>query len=105
MKNVQFCKPTYTHDCTKCVFVVITMDQGDPIDWYVCPGRIGAGSVVGRCSSKGSDYWSSMIEIVRDHDTRGPALWRPEGKPDTYVWSHMYIIAQWVLRRYEEQKT
>ena len=57
-------KPRYTHDCDRCLFLGQLGDR----DWYYCAEQIGGGSVIGRYSSDGPDYWSMPLNMIKAYN-------------------------------------
>ena len=72
--------PRYRHDCTWCVFLGTEEIEGRPVDWYHCPGKSGGpgsalgGTMVGRKSNRGADYWSCPVDVLRTADLISPML-------------------------------
>lgn len=91
--------PRYTHDCTKCKFVLGTLSADSTYtDWYVCEG--GDPSVIGRYGDEGHEYVSWPRPMVERPEflhpvpilTRTPAV------------SELRILAAHAFARYKEQQ-
>ena len=91
-------KPIHTHDCDKCKYVVTTSNgYGVLTDWYVC--GLSDPTVIGRHSSRGSDYWSmsvSCLTSVVEH----PALIADK---QVFAYSEMQWIAWRVFSIWREE--
>jgi hypothetical protein len=81
-------KPTHQHDCSKCEFVTATFGSRGLVDWYICRNKV----VVGRASSKGSDYFSMDSEILDGAMRRASYVQHL----DKAAWSEQLIVAFWV---------
>jgi hypothetical protein len=55
--NFSIGMPRFVHDCTRCLFLGRSEQNGIPLDIYFCP-RCDDGSVIARWSSDGPDYSS-----------------------------------------------
>ena len=81
-------RPYHQHDCNNCTYLGSTMTDKGPVDWYVHDD-----SVLARGSSRGPDYWSSLVSIVMD-DKYLTAKYN-----DNQVVNGMNIIARHMLSR------
>lgn len=85
--------PKFEHDCEACQFVARVSEQGRDSDWYVCPTGGPGATVIGRYSSRGSDYTSCPVDIL---DKASYAVaWRPD--TNEHVVSAERLISQGVL--------
>lgn len=54
-------KPTYIHDCRKCVFLGNYTHEGTLYDLYVCSHKdMEIDTVIARCGNDGPDYASGI---------------------------------------------
>lgn len=54
-------KPKWQHDCTSCKYLGSIDQHRGHADWYEC-----GESVIARFGNEGSQYWSSVKDIVFD---------------------------------------
>ena len=84
MRNV------FQHDCDKCLYIGTT--HGPDRDWYVCNDTI-----IARKSDEGSDYWSTLIDMVHTHWDKPIEHFRSD--PPRESLSTMYLLAHAMLER------
>lgn len=82
-------QPHWPHDCAKCRHLNTAQVDGEPVDFYHCPGELG-GSLLARFGADAPDYWSApvgmlgqMAEMGSHYGTPALAMWERYVKGET----------------------
>ena len=87
--------PKWTHHCEECKYLgSMHLHDDNTADWYEC-----GESVLARLSGEGSDYWSMPTSMVTN-DVYLISRMR-DGTYDTYGYTHMIVLARFMLSRKE----